>query len=131
MQHLEYCTGVWVGKTLPFLCSGQKWFATSGVMHWSWVGKTLLKLMGRVDVVLNIWCQALEFVWVRHSPCYWARDKWFATSRVMHWSWVGKTLLLLMIRREVVCNIWSHALEFGWVRLPPLLIVRRKVVFIL
>ena len=33
--------------------------------------------------------------------------------------WVGNTPLLLMVRREVVSNIWSHALEFGWVRLPP------------
>ena len=32
--------------------------------------------------------------------------------------WVGKTPHLLMVRSEVVCNIWSHALEFGWVRHP-------------
>ena len=30
---------------------------------------------------------------------------------------MGKTPPLLMGRRKVVCNIWSHALEFGWVRL--------------
>ena len=33
--------------------------------------------------------------------------------------WKGKTPPLLMSRREVVCNISSHTLEFGWVRLPP------------
>ena len=32
--------------------------------------------------------------------------------------WVRKTPPLLMVRIEVVCDIWSHALEFGWVRLP-------------
>ena len=32
---------------------------------------------------------------------------------------MGKTPPLLMVRREVVCNKWSHAMEFGWVRLPP------------
>ena len=32
---------------------------------------------------------------------------------------MGKTPPLLMGRTEVVCNIWSHALEFEWVRLPP------------
>ena len=32
---------------------------------------------------------------------------------------VGKTPSLLMGRRKVVSNIYSHALEFWWVRLPP------------
>ena len=32
---------------------------------------------------------------------------------------MDKTAPLLMVRREVVCNIWSHTLEFGWIR-PPL-----------
>ena len=32
---------------------------------------------------------------------------------------MGKTPSLLMFRREVVCNILSDALEFGWVKLPP------------
>ena len=32
--------------------------------------------------------------------------------------WVGKTPALVMGRRNVVCNMWGHALEFGWVRLP-------------
>ena len=41
---------------------------------------------------------------------------------------MGKTPPFLMVRREVVCNIWSHELEFGWVRLPPLLIGRVEVV---
>ena len=27
--------------------------------------------------------------------------------------WAGKTPPSLMVRREFVCNIWSHALEFG------------------
>ena len=31
---------------------------------------------------------------------------------------VRKTSPLLMIRRKVVYNIWSHALEFGWVPVP-------------
>ena len=31
--------------------------------------------------------------------------------------WVGKTHPMPMGRREVVCNIWSDALELGWVRL--------------
>ena len=68
--------------------------------------------------------------------------------------WVGKTPLLQMVRREVVCNIWRHELEFGWVKLhpsyqarlkwfatsgmmqlsyvgktPPLLMVRKEVLF--
>ena len=32
--------------------------------------------------------------------------------------WVGKTPPNLVGRRKVVCNIWSHALVFGWVKLP-------------
>ena len=42
--------------------------------------------------------------------------------------WVGKTPPLLMVRREVVFKIWSHALEFNRVRPPPLLMGRREVV---
>ena len=34
---------------------------------------------------------------------------------------VSKTPPLLLGRREVVCSIWSQALEFVWVRLPPCL----------
>ena len=33
--------------------------------------------------------------------------------------WVGKTHPLLMVKREVVCNILSLELEFEWVILPP------------
>ena len=33
--------------------------------------------------------------------------------------YLGKTPSLLMGRSKDICNIWSHALEFGWVRLPP------------
>ena len=43
-QHLESCTGIWVGKTPPFL-------------------------MFRRLVVWNIWSSELEFGWVRHPPC--------------------------------------------------------------
>ena len=56
MQHLESCSRVWVGKTPPLL-------------------------MGRTEVVCNIWSHALEFGLVRP---------------------------LLMGRRNLVCNIWSH-----------------------
>ena len=41
---------------------------------------------------------------------------------------MGKTLLLL-IMRVVVCNIWSHALELGWVRLSPLIMGKSEVVY--
>ena len=103
--------------------------------------------MGKTPPLLmfSICTHALE-LWVRRlSPCQWAGVKWFATSGVMHWSlggqdsplangkersglqhlesctgvWVGKTPPSLMGKRLVGCNIWSHALEFGWVRLNP------------
>ena len=40
--------------------------------------------------------------------------------------WVNKTFFLLMGVKKVICNIWSQALEFGWVR-PPLLMGKRKL----
>ena len=37
-------------------------------------------------------------------------------SHALEFGWVR--LPLANGRREMVCNIWSHALEFEWVRLP-------------
>ena len=48
--------------------------------------KTSPLLMGRREVVCNICSHALEFGWVRLSPCQSAGEKWFATSVIMHWS---------------------------------------------
>ena len=64
LQHLESCTGVWVGKTPPLLIVSR-------------------------DVVCKIWSHALEFVCVRLPPFYWAGEKWFAVSGAMHWIFVG------------------------------------------
>ena len=36
LQHLESCTGVWVGKT-PCYWAGEMSFATFRIMHWSLV----------------------------------------------------------------------------------------------
>ena len=109
------------------------------------MGKSPPLLMVKGEVVYNISTEALEFCVRRLTLCQWARDKWFAISRAMHWSfvgqesplanckersglqhlesctgvWLGKTPPLLLGRIEVICTIWSHALEFGWVRLPP------------
>ena len=58
------------------------------------MGKTFPLIMGKSEVVYNIWSHALEFEWVRLPP-------------------------FLMVRREVVCNMWSEALEFGLAGLPP------------
>ena len=82
-----------MGKTPPLLWSGEKWFATSGVMHWSLSGYDSPLANGQDRSAL----QYLE-----------------SCTGV----WVGKTPPLLMVRREVVFKIWSHALEFGWRRHP-------------
>ena len=94
LQHLESCTGVCVGKTPPLL-------------------------MGRREVVCKIWSLALEFGWLRLPPCYCSEGKWFATSGVIHWSFGLEDSPLLMSRRKVICSVFSRALKFGWVRLPP------------
>ena len=94
LQHLESCTGLWVGKT-PSLLMGKREVVCSiwiPALEFGWVRPPLL--MVRREVVCNIWSHTLEFGCVRLPP-------------------------LPMFRREVVCNIWSHALEFAWVRLPP------------
>ena len=69
LQHLESCTGVWVGETPPLLIVRREGFATSGVMHRSLGGKDSPLQMGRREVVCNIWSHALEFGWVRLLPC--------------------------------------------------------------
>ena len=55
---------------------------------------------------------------VKAPPSQWEGYEWLTTSVVKHCTFVGKTPSLLLSWREVVCNICSHALEFGWVRLP-------------
>ena len=83
-----------MGKTPPLLMGGGMWFATSEVMHFSLGGldSPFINGQGRNSL------QHLE-----------------SCTGV----WVGKTPTLLMVRSKVVCNIWSHALEFQWLRLPP------------
>ena len=88
LEHLESCSGVWVGKTPPSLWSGEKWFAISRVMHWS---------LGRKDSPLT---NGHERSGLKHLE---------SCTEVC----VGQTPPLLLGRREVVSNIWSHALEFG------------------
>ena len=109
------------------------------------MGKIPFLLMCRIEVVCNIWSHALKFGWVRLPPCKWSGEKWFCNiwSHELEFGWVRlplangqegsclqqmesctavwvcKTPPSLMQRREVVYNIWSHALVFGWVRLPP------------
>ena len=145
MQHLESCTGVWVEDS-P-LVTGQKKHCFQHLDSLTVVceDKTPSFQMGRREVISNICSHALEFGWLRLPPCQWAGETLFATSRVMQWSlggqdtplasgqyksrlqhvesctgvWVGKTPPLLVGRRKVVCSIWSHAPEFGWVRLYP------------
>ena len=100
--------------------------------------------MGRRKVVCNIWSHALKFGWVRH-PLPMSRRKFVCNiwsnalgfglvslfslanrqekSRLQGMEsctrvWVSKPFPLLMDKRNFVCNIWSNALAFGWVRLP-------------
>ena len=94
MQHLASCTRVWVGKT-PSL------------------------LMVRREMDCNILSPSLEFDWVRVPPCYGQEISGLQDLESCTGVCVGKTPSLLLGWREVVCNIWSHALEFEWVRLPP------------
>ena len=128
-----------MGETPPLLIVRREGFATSGVMHRSLGGKDSPLQMGRREVVCNIWSHALEFGWVRLLPllmirrevgcnicshalefgwvrlplCQWAGEKWFATSVVIHWSLGEQDSPLANGKEEVVCNICSHALEFG------------------
>ena len=94
LQHLESCTGVWVGKSPPFSFGSRK-------------------------VICNIWSNALEFEWVRLTPSN-GQDK----CRLQHLELcsgvrVSETLPLLKGRSKVVCNMKSHAHDFEWVELPP------------
>ena len=93
LQHLESCTGVWVGKTAPLL-------------------------MSRIEVVCNIWSHALEFGWVRLPLANGQERSAFQHLESCTGDSVSKTTPLQMVRRELVCYIWSHALEFRWARLP-------------
>ena len=59
-------------------------------------------------------------VWVRRLPlCQWARDKEFATSVVKYWIFVWQDSPLSNVKERSDYQHFSHALEFGWVRLPP------------
>ena len=83
------------------------------------MGKAPPLQMGRREVVCNIWSHAPEFGWER-LPFANGQER----SGLQHLEsctgvWMGKTPPLLMVKREVGCNIWCHALEFGWVRLLP------------
>ena len=82
------------------------------------MGKTPPLLMQRREVVFNIWSHAFDFEWVRLSPCYGHERSGLQYLESCTGVWVGKTPPLLTVRREVVFNLWSHVLEFGWVRLP-------------
>ena len=143
LQHLESCTGVWMGNTLPPCYSaGEKWFAISGVMQWSFigedsplamvrreafyniwshalevkilVGKTPPFLMGRREVVCNKWCHTMKFVWVGFPFPYSQERSGLEHLELCTGVWVGKTYPpLLLGRREVVCSIWSRGLEYG------------------
>ena len=83
------------------------------------MGKTPHLLVGMVEVVYKIWSHALEFGWVRLPLANGQERSGLQYLDSCTGVWVGKTPPLLMVRREVLCNIWSHALKFGWVRLPP------------
>ena len=90
-------------------------------------------------MVCNILSHAQEFRWVRFLLCQWSTEKWFVTTGVMHRSLGGldspltnihersdlqhlysctrilgeQASPLPMVRREVVCNMWSEA-SLGW-----------------
>ena len=66
----------------------------------------------------NILSLALEFGLVRLPPCYGQERSGLQDLESCTRVWVGKILPLLMGRRKVVFTKWSHAQEFGWVRLP-------------
>ena len=83
------------------------------------MGKTPPLLMGKREVVCSIWILALQFGWVRLPLDIGQERSGLQYLESSTGVWVGKTPTLLMVRGEVVCNIWSHALEFRWVRLPP------------
>ena len=83
------------------------------------MGKTPPFLLGRTEVVCSIWNPALEFEWVRLPPSNGQERSGLQHLESCTGVWVGKTPPLLMVRTKVLLNIWSHALEFGWVRLPP------------
>ena len=91
------------------------------------MGKTPSLLMGRRDVVCNIWSHALEFGWVRLPPCHGHKRSGLQHLESCTGVWVGKTPTLLTARREVDFNLWSHVLEFGWVRLPRYYWAREKL----
>ena len=82
------------------------------------MGKTLPLLMVRREVVCNIWSHALESGWVRLALTNGQERSGLQHQESCTQVWVGKIPPFLMVSREVVCNIWSHALEFGWERLP-------------
>ena len=119
LQHLESCTGVRLCKTPPLL-------------------------MGMRKDICSSWSHALEFGCVR-LPLANGNEKrrlqhlescagdWLGKTpplangcdkrRLHHLEsctgdWLCKTPPLLMGMRKGVCNIWSHAMEFGCARLP-------------
>ena len=70
-------------------------------------------------VVCNIWSHAPEFGWVRLSPFHGQERSGLHNLESCTGVWMGKTSPYLYFRREVICSIWSHALEFGCVIHPP------------
>ena len=109
-----------MGKTPPLLLGRRVVVCSiwSQALEFGWVthpsaGPLVPLLLGKGKVVWNIWSHALECGWVR-LPLHYGQER----SDLKHLEsctevWVGKTPPLLMVRREVVSNIWSHALKFG------------------
>ena len=82
------------------------------------MGKTAPLLMGKREVVCSIWIPALEFGCVRLPLANGQERSGLQRLESCNGVWVGKTPPLLMVRTKVLLNLWSHTLEFGWVRLP-------------
>ena len=82
------------------------------------MGKTAPLLMGKREVVCSIWIPALEFGCVRLPLANGQERSGLQHLESCNGVWVGKTPPLLMVRTKVLLNLWSHTLEFGWVRLP-------------
>ena len=77
------------------------------------MGKTPPLLMFRREAVCNIWSHALEFLWVSLPPCYGQESSGLQHLESCTGVLLGKIPPLLMVSGEVVCNICSHAPEFG------------------
>ena len=83
------------------------------------MGKTLPLLMGWRNVVCNISSHALEFGWVKLPLATGQEKRHLQYLEYCTGVWESKTPSFLMGRTEVVCNISSHVLESGCVRLHP------------